>query len=169
MHHHALLRLDPTDHGAGPAGSLMRRLTAYRAKYATKSVDEFRIVASRVSSAAVGAALSPHIAAPCAGGRRPRDGHPGCAASDRRSGVVPQGPRHTTASLAISWGANVKVVQRCLGDATAVITRDCYGRLLSRDLAGTTAAWGNAADNTGVSTRHSEAEHDEAGAISPAN
>ena len=39
-------------------------------------------------------------------------------------GLVPHGVRHTTASLAISAGANVKVVQRLLGHATAAMTLD---------------------------------------------
>jgi len=46
---------------------------------------------------------------------------------DRR--LVPHGLRHTTASLAISAGANVKVVQRLLGHATAALDR--YGHLLT--------------------------------------
>ena len=37
--------------------------------------------------------------------------------------------RHTYASLAISAGANVKVVQRLLGHKTAVLTLDRYGDL----------------------------------------
>jgi integrase len=41
-------------------------------------------------------------------------------------GLVPHGLRHTTASLAISAGANVKVVQRMLGPATAVMILDFY-------------------------------------------
>jgi integrase len=35
--------------------------------------------------------------------------------------------RHTCASLAISSGANVKVVQRLLGHKSAVLTLDRYG------------------------------------------
>nr|WP_083906312.1 tyrosine-type recombinase/integrase [Mycobacterium sp. JS623] len=37
-------------------------------------------------------------------------------------GLVPHGLRHTTASLAISAGANVKVIERMLGHATAAMT-----------------------------------------------
>ena len=46
-------------------------------------------------------------------------------------GLVPHGLRHTTASLAISAGANVKVAQRLLGHATAAMTLDRYGHLLT--------------------------------------
>lgn len=61
-------------------------------------------------------------------------------------GLVPHGLRHTTASLAISAGANVKVVQRMLGHATAAMTRDRYGHLLDDDLSGVAAALGAAID-----------------------
>jgi Phage integrase family len=42
--------------------------------------------------------------------------------------------RHTCASLAISGGANVKVVQRLLGHKTATLTLDRYGHLFPDDL-----------------------------------
>lgn len=42
--------------------------------------------------------------------------------------------RHTAASLAISAGANVKVVQRMLGHKSATMTLDLYGHLLDDDL-----------------------------------
>jgi integrase len=42
--------------------------------------------------------------------------------------------RHTCASLAISAGANVKVVQKLLGHKTAVLTLDRYGHLFPDDL-----------------------------------
>ncbi|MEV6363216.1 hypothetical protein [Nocardia asteroides] len=38
------------------------------------------------------------------------------------------------ASLAISAGANVKVVQRVLGHKTATLTLDLYGHLFGEDL-----------------------------------
>ncbi|KLO38779.1 hypothetical protein ABW17_20765 [Mycobacterium nebraskense] len=60
------------------------------------------------------------------------------------AGLVPHGLRHTTASLAISAGANVKVVQRMLGHATAAMTLDLYGHLLSDDLATVATALGKA-------------------------
>ncbi|WP_308197426.1 site-specific integrase [Candidatus Mycolicibacterium alkanivorans] len=73
-------------------------------------------------------------------------------------GLVPHGLRHTTASLAISAGANVKVVQRLLGHATAAMTLDRYGHLLNEDLSGVAAALGKAIDSTAVSLRHSGRE-----------
>jgi len=70
-------------------------------------------------------------------------------------GLVPHGLRHTTASLAISAGANVKVVQRLLGHATAAMTLDRYGHLLNDDLSGVADALGKAIDSTAVSLRYS--------------
>ncbi|MFD8103391.1 tyrosine-type recombinase/integrase [Nocardia fluminea] len=49
-------------------------------------------------------------------------------------GVVPHSLRHTAASLAISAGANIKVVQRMLGPKTATLTLDLYGHLFDEDL-----------------------------------
>jgi integrase len=63
--------------------------------------------------------------------------------------------RHTTASLAISAGANVKVVQRMLGHATAAMTLDLYGHLLDDDLAAVADALGKAIQTTAVSLRNS--------------
>ncbi|MCT1412610.1 site-specific integrase [Corynebacterium sanguinis] len=42
--------------------------------------------------------------------------------------------RHTAASLAISSGANIKVIQRMLGHASADMTLDVYGHLYESDL-----------------------------------
>ncbi|WP_083913372.1 tyrosine-type recombinase/integrase [Nocardia concava] len=50
------------------------------------------------------------------------------------NGVVPHGLRHTAASLAISGGANIKVVQKMLGHKTAMLTLDLYGHLFPDDL-----------------------------------
>jgi integrase len=50
------------------------------------------------------------------------------------AGMVPHGLRHTAASLAISSGANIKVVQRMLGHKTATLTLDLYGHLFDDDL-----------------------------------
>jgi integrase len=69
-------------------------------------------------------------------------------------GLVPHGLRHTTASLAISAGANVKVVQRLLGHATAAMTLDLYGHLLSDDLSGVAAALSKAIESAAVSLRY---------------
>jgi integrase len=85
------------------------------------------------------------------------------------TGLVPHGLWHTTASLAISAGANVKVVQRLLGRATAAMTHDRYGHLLSDDLAGVAGALGKAIDSVAVSLRYSQPEDDEAEAISAAS
>jgi len=73
-------------------------------------------------------------------------------------GLVPHGLRHTTASLAISAGANVKVVQRMLGHATAAMTLDLYGHLLDDDLSAVAKALSKAITSTAVSLRYSEAD-----------
>ena len=70
------------------------------------------------------------------------------------TGLVPRGLRHTTASLAISAGANVKVVQRLLGHATAAMTLDRYGHLLSDDQASVADALGKVMQTTAVSLRY---------------
>ncbi|MFJ4657610.1 tyrosine-type recombinase/integrase [Nocardia sp. NPDC088792] len=49
-------------------------------------------------------------------------------------GVVTHALRHTASSLAISAGANIKVVQRMLGHKTATLTLDLYGNLFPDDL-----------------------------------
>jgi integrase len=69
-------------------------------------------------------------------------------------GLVPRGLRHTTTSLAISAGANVKVVQRMLGHATAAMTLDLYGHLSDDDLSGVADALGKAIETTAVSLRY---------------
>ena len=56
--------------------------------------------------------------------------------------------RHTCASLAISSGANVKVVRRLLGHKTAVLTLDRYGRLVPDDLDAVAEAFDAAAKST---------------------
>lgn len=48
--------------------------------------------------------------------------------------VTPHMLRHTAASLAISAGANVKVVQRMMGHASAAMTLDVYTDLFECDL-----------------------------------
>lgn len=77
--------------------------------------------------------------------------------------MTPHGLRHTTASLAISAGANVKVVQRMLGHATAAMTLDLYGHLLNDDLTGVADALGKAIETIAVSLRYEEAEAVKAG------
>ena len=49
-------------------------------------------------------------------------------------GLHPHDLRHTAASLAIQNGANVKVVQRMLGHASAAMTLDVYAGLFRDDL-----------------------------------
>lgn len=48
--------------------------------------------------------------------------------------MTPHDLRHTAASLAVSAGANVKVVQRMLGHASAAMTLDVYADLFDDDL-----------------------------------
>ncbi|WP_281640529.1 site-specific integrase [Aurantimicrobium minutum] len=48
--------------------------------------------------------------------------------------VTPHDLRHTAASLAVSAGANVKIVQRMLGHASAAMTLDTYADLFDADL-----------------------------------
>ena len=54
--------------------------------------------------------------------------------------VTPHDLRHTAASLAISAGANVKVLQRMLGHKSAKVTLDTYAALFPDDLDNVTAA-----------------------------
>lgn len=60
-----------------------------------------------------------------------------CRAADETfPRVTAHALRHTAASLAISAGANVKVVQRMLGHASAAMTLDVYADLFDDDLTG---------------------------------
>ncbi|MGJ4844834.1 tyrosine-type recombinase/integrase [Leifsonia sp. Le1] len=54
--------------------------------------------------------------------------------------VTPHDLRHTAASLAISAGANVKVVQKMLGHKSAKVTLDTYAALFPDDLDNVTEA-----------------------------
>ncbi|WP_105567162.1 site-specific integrase [Microbacterium halophytorum] len=54
--------------------------------------------------------------------------------------ITPHDLRHTAASLAVSAGANVKVVQRMLGHASAAMTLDVYADLFDDDLDGVAMA-----------------------------
>lgn len=56
------------------------------------------------------------------------------AASVGLEGLVPHELRHTAASLAISAGARVKVIQQMLGHGSAALTLDRYGHLFGDDL-----------------------------------
>jgi integrase len=83
---------------------------------------------------AAGAPMGP----PCVGG----DGTSWLAYAVRRCqaadadfpAITAHALRHTAASLAISSGANVKVVQRMLGHAKAAMTLDTYADLFDADL-----------------------------------
>jgi integrase len=70
-------------------------------------------------------------------------------------GLVPPGRRRTTASLAIRAGANVRVVQRLLGHATAAMTLDRYGHLLDDDPTAVADALSKATEPTTASLRYS--------------
>lgn len=48
--------------------------------------------------------------------------------------MSPHDLRHTTASLAVSAGANVKALQRMLGHSSAAMTLDKYADLFDEDL-----------------------------------
>lgn len=67
--------------------------------------------------------------------------------------VTPHDLRHTAASLAISVGANIKVVQNMLGHATAAMTLDRYGHLLHDDQAGVATALGELLTSTAATLR----------------
>jgi integrase len=60
--------------------------------------------------------------------------------------VTPHALRHTTASLAIASGANVKVLQALMGHKTATMTLDRYGHLYPDDLGKIAEAFDTAAD-----------------------
>jgi integrase len=62
------------------------------------------------------------------------------AADPEMTRITPHDLRHTAASLAISAGANVKVVQRMLGHKSAKVTLDTYAALFPDDLDNVTEA-----------------------------
>lgn len=65
---------------------------------------------------------------------RRRVWRPACQASGMPDGLRIHDLRHTAASLLVSAGANVKVVQRHLGHSTATQTLDRYAHLFTEDL-----------------------------------
>lgn len=65
-------------------------------------------------------------------------------------GLTPHELRHTAASLAVSAGANVKVVQRMLGHASAAVTLDVYADLFDEDLDSVAVALDKIAMQTNV-------------------
>jgi integrase len=70
------------------------------------------------------------------------------AAVEGCSGIRLHDLRHTCASLAISAGANVKVIQKLLGHKSAVLTLDKYGHLMPDDLDAVAEAFDLAAQTT---------------------
>jgi len=68
-------------------------------------------------------------------------------------GLRLQDLRHTCASLSISAGANVKVLQRLLGHKTATLTLDRYGHLFPDDLDTVADALDAAAETTAYDLR----------------
>jgi integrase len=75
------------------------------------------------------------------------------AAVDGCAGVRLHDLRHTCASLAISAGSNVKVVQKLLGHKSAVLTLDRYGHLFPDDLDAVATAFDVAAAATAAPLR----------------
>lgn len=75
------------------------------------------------------------------------------AAVEGCDGVRLHDCRHTCASLAISSGANIKVVQKLLGHKSAVLTLDKYGHLFPDDLDAVAAAFNTAAKATADALR----------------
>jgi len=75
--------------------------------------------------------------------------------------ITPHDLRHTAASLAISAGANVKILQRMLGHASAAMTLDVYADLFPEDLTSVSIALDQAARVSVVGNpwaRHLDAE-----------
>lgn len=64
--------------------------------------------------------------------------------------ITPHDLRHTAASLAISAGANVKILQRMLGHASAAMTLDVYADLFPEDLTSVSIALDRAARDSVV-------------------
>jgi integrase len=67
--------------------------------------------------------------------------------------ITPHQLRHTSASLAISAGANVKVLQALLGHKTATLTLDRYGHLFPDDLGRIADAFDTAAETAADALR----------------
>lgn len=64
--------------------------------------------------------------------------------------ITPHDLRHTAAAFAVSAGANVKVVQRMLGHASAAMTLDVYADLFDDDLNAVATALDHAVSQTNV-------------------
>jgi integrase len=78
-------------------------------------------------------------------------------------GLTPHELRHTAASLAVQAGANVKVVQRMLGHASAAMTLDTYAGLFGDDLDAVATRLHEAAQRASVSTLCQRASGDDSG------
>jgi integrase len=74
--------------------------------------------------------------------------------------VTPHDLRHTTASLAISAGANIKALQRMLGHAKASMTLDTYADLFDDDLDAVSIALNDIAGPSFVGKMWAKAEID---------
>lgn len=72
------------------------------------------------------------------------------ASSEGFPPITPHDLRHTAASLAISAGANVKILQRMLGHASAAMTLDVYADLFPDDLTSVSIALDRAARDSFV-------------------
>ncbi|WP_019181147.1 tyrosine-type recombinase/integrase [Microbacterium yannicii] len=72
------------------------------------------------------------------------------ASSESFPQITPHDLRHTAASLAISAGANVKILQRMLGHASAAMTLDVYADLFPEDLTSVSIALDRAARDSVV-------------------
>jgi integrase len=72
------------------------------------------------------------------------------ASSENFPQITPHDLRHTAASLAISAGANVKILQRMLGHASAAMTLDVYADLFPEDLTSVSIALDRAARDSVV-------------------
>jgi integrase len=117
-----------------------------------RSIIEGTPKTHKVRSVPIIASLVPQLARECEGKgpddlvfsaglgtfvRRPHNERGWFARAIRDSGVprlTPHDLRHTTASLAVQSGANVKAVQRMLGHASAAMTLDVYTDLFDDDL-----------------------------------
>lgn len=80
----------------------------------------------------------------------------------KRAGLPDMSPhdlRHTAASLAISAGAHVKVIQRMLGHASASMTLDTYADLFDGDLDGVARALDSARRTAIVGKTWADATH----------
>ena len=79
-------------------------------------------------------------------------------------GLHPHELRHTAASLAIAYGADIKVVQQMLGHASATMTMDTYGHLFENRLDEVADALDAAGSRCAARTTSDSAETTPAGA-----